>query len=283
MLQLYAPAKINWFLKVLNRRDDGFHEIRSLMQKLTLFDTITFHGSPTLVFTSNTKIPVEKNLVYKAAKFVAQKYNVQTGATIYLKKQIPESAGLGGGSSDAATTLMGLNSLWQLNLPLSELHSIAEILGSDIPFFLYDPLCSVSGRGEHIAQCEAEKHLDILLVKPDIAVSTSWAYKQLRKPLTNGQDNTKIVSDCVIKGDIEYIKTHKENIKLQNDLEHAVIEKFPVIGQIKQQLYKQGAIAASMSGSGSTVFGLFESKKQVENAEKAFPQFWTATVQTIVK
>lgn len=253
------------------------------MQRLNLFDSLTFHISPTLILTSNTTIPVEKNLVYKTAKLMAQNYNIQTGAAIYLKKQIPESAGLGGGSSDAATTLLGLNMLWGLNLSVSDLHLIAETLGSDVPFFLYEPLCSVSGRGEHIAPCKAEKPLDILLVKPDIAVSTAWAYKHFQKPLTNNQNNTKIVSDCIIKADIEYLKNNKENVKLQNDLEHAVIDKFPVIGQIKQRLYKEGAIAAAMSGSGSTVFGVFESQAQAASAERAFPQFWTAAVQTIVK
>jgi len=280
MLTLYAPAKINWFLQVLYQREDGFHEIRSLMQKVTLFDRLRFYETPQLIVTSNTTIPVEKNLVYCAAKLMAQNHNVQTGATIYLKKQIPEAAGLGGGSSDAATTLLGLNKLWGLNLPQSELHAMAEALGSDVPFFLYDSIALVSGRGEYINPCKAEKTHDILLVNPNIAVSTAWAYKNLRRPLTNARDNTKIVLDCIIKGDIEYFKS--QEIHPQNDLEPAVIQEYPVIGQIKQKLSQEGAVVAMMSGSGSTVFGVFESQAQAASAQKAFPGFWTATVQTIV-
>jgi 4-diphosphocytidyl-2-C-methyl-D-erythritol kinase len=280
MLTFYAPAKINWFLKVLYQREDGFHEIQSLMQKVSLYDMLRFYETDQIIVTSNTTIPVEKNLVYRATKLMAQKHNVQKGASVYLKKQIPESAGLGGGSSDAATTLIGLNTLWGLNLPQSELHAMAETLGSDVPFFLYNPIALVSGRGEHISPCKAEKSVDILLVNPNLAVSTAWAYKNLKRPLTNATDNTKIVLDCIIKGDIAYFKNHK--IHPQNDLEHAVIEEYPVIGQIKQKLSEEGAVIAMMSGSGSTVFGVFESQTQAISAQKAFPVFWTATVQTII-
>ncbi len=143
MLTLKAPAKINWFLNIHGLRNDGFHEIQSLIQKVSLFDELTFSPSESLVVNSDAPIPMEQNLVYKAAMLLREKYKVNMGALIHLDKKIPAGAGLGGGSSDAAAALMGLNELWSLGLSMDELCRTGELIGSDIPFFLYNSLSYV--------------------------------------------------------------------------------------------------------------------------------------------
>ncbi len=141
MLTLKAPAKINWFLNILGMREDGFHEIQSLMQKITLYDELAFSPSDSLKLTTDVPVVLEQNLVYRAAMLLKETYGVSEGASIHLDKKIPMGAGLGGGSSDAASALVGLNELWSLGLSLNELSEIAGSIGSDVPFFLYNAVC----------------------------------------------------------------------------------------------------------------------------------------------
>ena len=278
MLTLKAPAKINWFLNILGKRKDGYHEIQSLIQKITLHDKLTFAPSNDLILKTGAPVPVEENLVYKAAMLLKSRRGIEKGAVIQLDKNIPMCAGLGGGSSDAAAALLGLNELWSLNLSLEELSEIAGQLGSDAPLFLYGALSFVYGRGEKTVPRKAEKTLDILLVKPPFDVSTAQVYNNFSM-LTKKAEKVNNIERFIRK--IERAELNGITGNVSNDLESVTINSFPVIGEIKEMLRKQGAVFSLMSGSGSTVFGVFESRKKAMEASCAFNEFWTAVVQTI--
>jgi 4-diphosphocytidyl-2-C-methyl-D-erythritol kinase len=299
MLTLKAPAKVNWFLKICGLRNDGYHDIKTLMQKISLYDVFSFSLSDTLEVTSDLQLPAKQNLVYKAARLLKQKYSVDAGAAIHLAKNIPIAAGLGGGSSDAACTLIGLNTLWSLKRDIKDLAVCAEQLGSDIPFFLYDNLSYVEGKGEKLTPCKADNPFPIVLVKPHISVSTKWAYENFKKNTVqsptfrdahghniNSDFHEKLTKNIDTLDNIRYffqaIRSAKiyKNTEYFNDLESVTIKNFPVIGDIKRRLCKEGALFTLMSGSGPTVFGVFNTHEDAVSASKSFKEFWTAVLQT---
>jgi len=310
-LSLKAPAKINLFLRVLSRRCDGYHEIKSLIQKINLHDVLTFTLSDNLKVntsfsddsqfvidsTLREDIPEEHNLVYKAAVLLRNKCSVKSGAKINLNKKIPLAAGLGGGSSDAASTLLGLNKIWSLGLSNGDLYEFAGQLGSDVPFFLNGPRAFVEGKGEKITNIEAGNSFHVLLVKPRITVSTAWVYKNLSicQDFYGNQvvDSTLRDSDLKLTNEVNkvdnitlFIKAVekaelRKSKEILNDLEAVTIKSFPVIAEIKDRLIGEGAIFSLMSGSGPTVFGIFNSAEEAMDASKAFKDYWTAVVRTI--
>ena len=302
MLILNAPAKINWFLKVLGLRDDGFHEIRSLIQKVTLYDRLTFMPADILSIESDAQIPLEDNLIYKTAVLLQKKCGIDAGAVIGLEKNIPMGAGLGGGSSDAAAALIGLNELWSLGLTIEDLSALAEQLGSDVPFFLYGPISFIGGRGERITPRNALKTMHVLLIKPSFDISTAWAYKQfshmrMSEQADTGDDEFTLNYDNSFEltkkaGKVNNIEHFIRNIEradpgditddVFNDLEAVVVDSFPVIAEIKNRLREQGADFVLMSGSGSTVFGVFDSRDKAEEASRSFQDYWTAAVETLI-
>lgn len=283
MFTLKTPAKINWFLSVLRKREDGYHEISSLMQSVSLYDYLTFEYSDKIEIITDADIPIEENLVYKAAVLLKEKLLVNKGAAITLKKEIPISAGLGGGSSDAACALMGLNRLWELGKSEEELIRFGGMLGSDVPFFFKGPFAAVGGRGEIITLLKANTSYVILLVKPRLGISTKWAYTEISKllrldsELTKRDNNIKLFCYALDKQDFKSIA-----FMLKNDLEIPVIRKFQVIGELKDRLLTMGARASLMSGSGPTVFGLFDSKETAEKAAEAMKPNWCRVVETII-
>lgn len=288
MLTIKAPAKINWFLYVLGLRDDGYHEIQSLMQNVALYDVLTFTPLEDLVLETGMPIPVEQNLAYKAAALLRSTFGIKEGAYIKLGKNIPVGAGLGGGSSDAAAVLSGLSELWSLNITHEELCNIGGQIGSDVPFFLCGPFSFVQGRGEKLIPRRAAKPVCLLLVKPPFPVSTAWVYGELRKTrLSTGQLRLTNKSDKV--DNIEFLISSIEKAgfrdtaeMISNDLESVTIKSFPVIADIKKRLIKEGAIFSLMSGSGPTVFGVFNSPEEAEQASVAFKGCWTAVVRTVI-
>jgi 4-diphosphocytidyl-2-C-methyl-D-erythritol kinase len=280
MFTLKTPAKINWFLHVLGKREDGYHEITSLMQTVSLYDYLTFEYSDKIEIITEADIPIEENLIYKAAVLLKEETSFKGGVKITLKKEIPIAAGLGGGSSDAACSLIGLNRLWGLGKEGDELIGFGERLGSDVPFFFKEPFAVVKGRGEIITQLKANTSNIILLVKPPLNVSTKWAYSELSKILTNitkRDDNIKFFCQTLDKQDFRLIAS-----LMINDLEIPVIKEFKVIGEIKERLIAMGAFAAIMSGSGPTVFGLFGSREKAEEAAEAMKPNWARVVETII-
>ncbi len=278
MFTLKAPAKINWFLNILRRRSDGYHEIQSLIQKITLYDVLSFTLSDSLILNTSAPIPMESNLVYRAAVLLRERYGVEQGAEINLEKNIPMGAGLGGGSSDAASALQGLNRLWSLSLTHDELSTAAAELGSDVPFFLSGPLSVVRGRGEELVPCTALKPVSLLLVKPPFDVSTAWVYKNFAK-LTKKDE--KVNNITLFIRNIERAELSGMAGAVSNDLESVTINSFPVIGEIKRAMDEQGSVFSLMSGSGSTVFGVFGVREMAEEASKVFKGYWTAVVDTI--
>lgn len=282
MFTLTAPAKINWTLAVLDKRPDGFHAIQSLMQTISLCDELTFAEAKYLRVASSLHIPADRNLVHRAAQALRNVTGCTLGAAITLSKDIPTGAGLGGGSSDAATTLKGLNTLWGLGLSDAELAEIGASIGSDVPFFFAAPAARVEGRGEIVTPLPVTQSCIVLLVYPSFGVSTSWAYAELAerrgRDLTNcgdNLDNIQLLFDVLEKKDFSRVQA-----SLRNDLEEAVAGRYTVIAEIRQQLLDVGAVAARMSGSGSTVFGLFGDMVVAEEAARSFPGCWTRVVKT---
>jgi 4-diphosphocytidyl-2-C-methyl-D-erythritol kinase len=278
LLHLRAPAKINWFLSVLGKRDDGYHDIRSLMQCVGLYDDLLFHHADTIKVISDADIPLEDNLVYKAA-FLIQRYtSCRKGVKIILHKNIPVSAGLGGGSSDAAYTLLGLNMLWDLGLNKRELCAIGLKIGSDVPFFLNGPSALIEGRGEKVKPLNINPPLVFLLVKPPVSVSTAWAYKNYKnmKKLTKTPIDIKLFCRALEKKDFDCLSS-----MLKNDLERVVVKKYPVVGKIKERLLEKGALISAMSGSGPTAFGVFESKEKAISTEREMDSHWCRVVEPL--
>jgi 4-diphosphocytidyl-2-C-methyl-D-erythritol kinase len=279
-VSLLAPAKINWFLTIAGKRDDGFHDIISMLHCVNLYDTLAFENADCIDIVSDLNIPLQDNLVYKALRILQKNTSCKKGAKIRLKKQIPVSAGLGGGSSDAAYTLSGLNRLWGLELSYDELTSLAAEIGSDVPFFLNGPCALVEGRGEKVKSLTMQLSHMLLLVKPPVSVSTKWAYKSFdesnMEKLTKKPFDIKLL--CRALNEQDFASLGK---MLNNDLEEVVMGKYPVIPDIKQRLLKQGAMISAMSGSGPTVFGVFENKDKAEKAAKAMKPYSCWVVETL--
>jgi len=247
MMNLNAPAKINLSLKVLGKREDGFHEIESLMVPVTLADTLSFNtgGATGLEFScSDASLPMDgSNLVVRAANLFLERMDIKTGVKIHLEKKIPHGAGLGGGSSDAATTLIALNTVFKTGLDTDSLSGMAAELGSDIPFFVYRSAAVCRGRGEIVTPVDFPHRLPLLLIKPEFGVPTPWAYKQWRESRE-------------LPG-INYAAQVFPWGTLVNDLERPVFEKYLFLAVLKRWLLEQPEVAgAMMSGSGSTTLAV---------------------------
>jgi 4-diphosphocytidyl-2-C-methyl-D-erythritol kinase len=272
-----SPAKINWFLYVLNKREDGFHEILSPFQKISLYDSLRFEPADDVLLTDESEIT--DNIILKTIDLLKEAgHNSQRGVHITLNKEIPVSAGLGGGSSDAAMTLMTLNKLWSLDISNDELMSVASEIGSDVPFFIGDGFSIIKGRGELIDPRSIEQAYDILLVNPGIKISTKWAYENNKEYFNLKNENT--ITEEFIRSYNRRDFDSMRNI-MSNSLEAPVFKKYPEIKEIKAKLNRAGAELSLMSGSGSTVFGVFKDGVSATEAEKQFSGYWTRVVKTL--
>jgi len=285
-LEKNSPCKVNLLLNILGRRPDGFHELETVMQPVNLYDRLQFmrEGDNIQLTCSDTSLPTDSgNLVYRAAKAFLQKTSIETGVRIHLEKRIPLAAGLGGGSGNAATTLLALNELFDQPLQLAQLNSIAASLGSDIPFFLQTKPALAVGRGEQVVSLElfpALRGAAFLLIHPGFGISTAWAYKELARFPTalNGQPGRaqKLVelletSDFTTAGAAFY-----------NSLEVPALEKYPLLALYQDFLRNEGAPAVLMSGSGSTTFAIArnepEARRMEDQVKAKFGPCWTAVV-----
>ncbi|HTR40811.1 MAG TPA: 4-(cytidine 5'-diphospho)-2-C-methyl-D-erythritol kinase [Pseudomonadales bacterium] len=283
-----SPSKVNLLLNILGRRPDGFHELETVLQPVNLCDEITFEraGKGIELSCSEKTLPVgPENLVYRAAdKFLAAS-GISAGVKIHLEKKIPMAAGLGGGSGNAATTLLALNELFGQPVATEKLFEIATSLGSDIPFFLQDKPALGIGRGEKIESLEKFPALEgkaFLLIHPGFGIATPWAYKNLARfpAALNGQTGRaqKLISLLQTSD----LKTAA--VEFYNSLEAPAFEKFPILQLYQEFLLANGALAALMSGSGSTTFAICENLAAAESLiEKFKSQFgancWTAAVR----
>ena len=269
-LTIKAPSKINLFLKILKRRPDGYHEIESLMQKIDLCDVLHLSRQGEEISLScpdSTLSEDQENIVYRAAQTFFSATGVKAGIKIILEKNIPIAAGLGGGSSDAAAVVIGLNTLFNINLGREELLDIARPLGADVPFFVQ--ACSAAmatGIGDKLEQVKPMEGCSIMLVNPGFGVSTKWAYENF--PLTSNSNPYILARGQKVAMDFDAAVPGLCD-ELGNDLEVVTINRYTEIEYIKKELKQAGAATSLMSGSGPTVFGLFLSK---EDAERSFKQ-----------
>jgi 4-diphosphocytidyl-2-C-methyl-D-erythritol kinase len=278
-----APAKINLWLEVIRKREDGYHDISSLMLPISVYDHIEIEGrpgdGPITIDCASPKIPDEpvipsdeRNLAWRAAELYMKASGIKAGIHIDLKKDIPSGAGLGGGSSDAAGVLAGLNTLFENAVSFADLERLAAGLGADVPFFLHRRAALATGIGENLQPVDIVPGSPLLLIKPPVSVPTGWVYRNLK--LTKGSPQIKLV--CSGHGPWQLTDLVD---RIQNDLESVTVPRYPVISEIKDYLIARGALAACMSGSGSTVFGIFETEQAAKEAaifaEKDWPPvFW---------
>ncbi|MBN1352271.1 4-(cytidine 5'-diphospho)-2-C-methyl-D-erythritol kinase [candidate division KSB1 bacterium] len=263
-----SNAKINIGLRILGKRPDGYHDIETVFQEVDLHDTISM--TPAMdgieITCSHPDLPTdERNLAYKAAALVKKTYSVSSGIQIFIEKRIPFGAGLGGGSSNAAVVLKGLSAIWNLAIPKIELNALALQLGSDVPFFLEGGVALAHGRGEIITKVKSFPNFICLLVYPNIEISTKWSYKNYNLFLTKTKKNVKLGGSF-----LKSIKLREFRDVFHNDLEGIAFRHYPVLGKIKQQLFHYNAEFALMSGSGSTVYGLFDSETEAQKAKGEF-------------
>lgn len=268
-LHLKAPAKINLILRVLGRREDGYHELETWMQKISLCDylDVKILASPIIELSSASKeVPADRrNLVWRAAELFFEKSSEARGqgAAIHLQKNIPVSAGLGGGSSDAGTLLHGLNTYFGNEFSIEDLISMAKSLGADVPFFVYNAESVLAtGIGEKMLPVTPLQNCTYLLVNPGVSVSTAAIFEKYA--LTRANKNSTLTGFRMLRPEDLTISA------LENDLEKVTLKLFPVISEIKEELRSSGADTVLMSGSGPTVFGIFTdnsgySKEYIEN------------------
>lgn len=262
-LTLEAPAKVNYLLDVIRRRPDGYHDLRMVMQRVNLCDEISIRLTDTpglSVECGKDGVPDGPgNIAWKAGRAMLDLAGDGQGAVISIAKNIPVAAGLGGGSSDAATVLMGMNLLLGLGLADQELMRIGVRLGADVPFFIFKKTALAEGIGEQLRAMPPMPPLWVLLVNPGVHVSTAWVYQNLR--LTSRGELAKLPQFFGSAEDVCSI--------LSNDLESVTIPAFPIIDDIKRAMVARGALGAMMSGSGPTVFGLFRDRENAEAARAA--------------
>ena len=264
-IRLKALAKINLGLDVTGRREDGYHDVRMIMQTVHLFDSITMTKTkkPGICVITNMRfLPTdEHNLAYKAAQILMDEFNPQGGIVINIKKCIPVAAGLAGGSADAAAALFGMNRLFSFRLSAEELAERGLRIGADVPYCLMRGTALAEGIGEKLTRLPAIVRCPVVIAKPGISVSTKWVYQRLKlNEETRHPDIDRLVSDIQTHS-LEDMAAHMGNI-----LEDVTVTQYPVISDIKQSMIENGALNAMMSGSGPTVFGLFKDKNTARNA-----------------
>lgn len=268
-MHIKARGKINLGLDVVRKREDGYHEVRMVMQTVNLFDHIMLrrNGEEGIQMRSRRKtyLPMnENNLAYKAADLLRQEFGLTDGLEIVLDKRIPVAAGMAGGSADAAAVLYGVNRMYGLGLSMKELQKRGVKLGADIPYCLMRGTALAEGIGEILSPLPAAPHCHVVIAKPPINVSTKWVYGTLRaNELTEHPDIDGLI-DCLREQDLQGLCD-----KMGNVLETVTIPAHPVIGEIKKLMMEQGAVGSMMSGSGPTVFGLFSDKEAAARCVEA--------------
>lgn len=269
---LPSYAKINWFLHVLGKREDGFHELCTVFQTISLHDKVFFSEGKEIKLTCNdNKIPVnERNLIVKAAKILKERFDVKKGAEIHLEKNIPSPGGLGGGSSNAAIAVLGLAALWELKIDFEELIEIGEQIGSDVPFFFFGGTAAGIGRGTEIKPLEDLRENFLLVVTPNIDVSTKDAFACLNASRLTNKASKSILQICL--SEAETLDLRQGNLK--NDFERTVFAIEPEIERVKNKLLELGAVQALLSGSGASVFAVFDKQETRQTAQKALNENW---------
>ena len=265
-LTVHSFSKINLALSVLRARPDGFHEIRTVFQSIDLCDELEFRSAQNLQLVCDDLpgVPPGENLVWRAASALARIVPGERGAEITLRKKIPPGSGLGGGSGNAAATILGLCRLWNISPPHTELQSLAAGLGADVPFFLRGGTALGVSRGDEVYPLPELPRTSLVVIVPDVHISTADAYKSLSLRLTSFGSAHKIQGFCQQLKDGSYCLT-----KIFNDFETSILPAYPSIRKAREFLIERGAAAAMLSGSGSSVFGFFGDEESALAASRA--------------
>ena len=266
---LRAFAKINWTLHVLGRRADGYHELQTVFQTVTLHDDLTFAatGDERITFSCNDPgLPTDRNnLIVRAAEALSKKFDIRVGASIRLEKRIPSSGGLGGGSSDAAIALLGLSYLWEIELTMGDLEAMGASLGADVPFFFTGGTALGRGLGTQITSLPDAPTRHLLIVTPDVKVSTAEAYKALNSPALTKVGGDTILSSSRLRADF----SDSLYGTLKNDFEVVIFSLQPEIKRARDALMHLGARDSLLAGSGASVFGVFDNVEAQDRAAEA--------------
>jgi 4-diphosphocytidyl-2-C-methyl-D-erythritol kinase len=263
-IELDSRAKINLSIDVLRKRSDGYHDVKMIMQEIELHDTV-------IVETADSGIQLEcgckwvpsgeKNTAYKAARLLFDRFNIKAGVRIRLIKRIPVSAGLAGGSSNAAAVLKGINRLFSLGLDQTELLNTGRNIGADVPFCILGGTALAEGIGDALTELEPFPPVSLVLVKPKIGVSTQWVYRNLRLNEITDRPDTDLLISAIRQKRPDIVAENMVNV-----LETVTAKRFKIIREIEEKFMEHGALGSMMSGSGPTVFGIFGNRISAENA-----------------
>jgi len=262
-----AHAKINLGLDVTRRLENGYHEVRMIMQTVGIHDVLTFQkaNAGITVTTDNGELPTdENNLIYKAAKLMMDRYDIKQGVSIHLEKHIPIAAGMAGGSTDAAATFMGMNELFECGADEEALRELGVKVGADVPYCIMGGTALAEGIGEKLTRLPGPPRCFLLVAKPDINVSTKYVYEHLDAEGVAHHPDIDGMIQAIIDNDLQGIADRLENV-----LENVTVKKYPIIQEIKDAMLQMGAEGSLMSGSGPTVFGIFTEE---ETAKAAFSE-----------
>ncbi|MEZ0537191.1 4-(cytidine 5'-diphospho)-2-C-methyl-D-erythritol kinase [Caldicellulosiruptoraceae bacterium PP1] len=278
-MKLKAYAKINLTLDVLTKREDNYHEIKTIMQTVDLYDIIDIEETDTdeiVVTTSNDSIPTDnKNHAYIAASTLKERFNIKKGVKIHIQKNIPISAGLAGGSTDAAAVLKGLNKMFDLNLSIEELMKIGQEIGADVPFCLVRGTALCEGIGEKVSVLPSCPQMNILIAKPEVYVSTQAVYEALDLSKIKKRPDTEAMLNAINDGNIRLIAKN-----LCNVLETVTINQHPIINKVKDIMRNNNALGVLMTGSGPAVFGIFNNKYDAITTSERLKVFIKETILT---
>jgi 4-diphosphocytidyl-2-C-methyl-D-erythritol kinase len=274
-MKVLSPAKVNLHLEVLEKRPDGYHEIQTLMHRVDLYDQIEIQegGEGIRLVAEGEAVPEGMdNLVCKAARLFCQELGIEDDLEIRIRKRIPVGAGLGGGSGNAATTLMALNDLLQAGLDDKLLMALGARLGADVPFFIFQKPALARGKGEILTPVKLPAQLCFLMLVPPFQISTAWAYETYDRLAGKKKEATSIPDSYPEVVDLLPV--------LKNDLELPALTRYPEIGRMKEELLRKGARGALMSGSGSVVFGLFADSDEARRTERTvtLPRGWKTAI-----
>ena len=271
-MKLKAYAKINLALDVLSKREDGYHEIRTIMQTVDLYDIINIEKieeDNIIVTTSSENIPTDnKNHAYIAASLLKERFGVKQGVRIHIEKNIPVSAGLAGGSTDAAAVLKGLNEIFELNLSEQQLMEIGREIGADVPFCLVGGTALCEGIGEKVIKLKSAPQMNILIAKPEVYVSTQAVYEALDLSKIKKRPNIEAMISAIEEGNVKEIAKN-----LCNVLEVVTVNQYPVINRVKDIMRNNNALGTVMTGSGPAVFGIFGNKYNALKAAERLKGF----------
>lgn len=262
---LKTPAKINWTLDVVRKREDGYHDISTIMQSVAIYDEITIHRIPEReikVGVSDPNIPEGKeNIAYKAAELMLDRFKIDEGLHIYIDKNIPSAAGLGGGSSDGAAVMLGIKSLYDIDITFDELAYMGSTVGADIPFCILGGTALAEGIGEKLTQLPFTDEFWLVIIKPDFNISTGEIYAHIKiDDIANRPDNNGFIQ-ALCERELERMARYGHNV-----LEEVSAKFYPGIYDIKSDLYGAGAVYTLMSGSGPSVFGVFKTRDEAKKA-----------------